>query len=57
MTTGEINRIQNPLGSILGSINSIFKDGDMILILAMIILLSQDGADKMLILALLYILT
>ena len=57
MTTGEINRIQNPLNSILGSINSLFKDGDMILILAMIILLSQDGADKMLILALLYILT
>ena len=57
MITGEINRIQNPLNSILGSINGLFKDGDMILILAMVILLSQDGADKMLILALLYILT
>ena len=57
MITGEINRIQNPLSSILGSVSSVFKDGDMILILAMVILLSQDGADKMLILALLYILT
>ena len=57
MITGEINRIQNPLSSILGPVSSVFKDGDMILILAMVILLSQDGADKMLILALLYILT
>ena len=57
MITGEINRMQNSLSSILGSVSSVLKDGDMILILAMIILLSQDGADKMLILALLYILT
>ncbi|MBQ8783807.1 MAG: hypothetical protein IJZ57_08570 [Clostridia bacterium] len=57
MINGEINRVQNPLNNILGSLGGLFKDSDMILILAMVILLSQDGADKMLILALLYILS
>ncbi|MBQ8227590.1 MAG: hypothetical protein IJZ88_01110 [Clostridia bacterium] len=57
MINAEISYNQNPLSNILSSINSIFKDSDMILILAMVILLSQDGADKMLILALLYILS
>ena len=42
-------------------INSLFgnilKDRDTVLILALIILLASDGADKMLILALLYIIS
>ncbi len=48
---------RNPLNSILNSLNGLFKDNDTILIMAMILLLSRDGGDKMLIMALLYIMS
>lgn len=51
---GHSNPLFNSLGSILGSL---FKDSDTLLILAMIILLASDGADKILIFALLYIMS
>ena len=48
------NPIFDGLNSMLGSL---FKDSDTVLILAMIILLASDGADKILIFALLYIMS
>lgn len=51
----------SPFSPISNMINSLFgnilKDRDTVLILALIILLASDGADKMLILALLYIIS
>lgn len=51
----------SPFSPISNMINSLFgnilKDRDTLLILALIILLASDGADKMLILALLYIIS
>lgn len=51
----------SPFSPISNMINSFFgnilKDRDTVLILALIILLASDGADKMLILALLYIIS
>ncbi len=51
----------SPFSPISNMINSLFgnilKDKDTVLILALIILLASDGADKMLILALLYIIS
>lgn len=48
---------QNPLNGIFNSLSGLLKDSDTILILAMILLLSRDGGDKMLIFALLYIMS
>lgn len=56
--TREPQPLFSPLTNIINSIfGNILKDQDTVLILAMIILLASDGADKMLILALLYIIS
>lgn len=48
----------SPISNIINSIfGNILKDRDAVLILALVILLAGDGADKMLILALLYIIS
>lgn len=51
---GHFNPLFDSLNSMLGSL---FKDSDTVLILAMIILLASDGADKILIFALIYIMS
>lgn len=52
--TSPFSPISNMINSLFGNI---LKDRDTVLILALIILLASDGADKMLILALLYIIS
>ncbi len=47
--------VKNILG--FGSNNSNSGDNDIMLLMALLLLLSQDGGDKMLMLALLYIMT
>lgn len=48
----------SPISNIINSnFGNILKDRDAVLILALVILLAGDGADKMLILALLYIIS
>lgn len=48
----------SPISNIINSLfGNILKDKDTVLILALIILLASDGADKILILALLYIIS
>ncbi len=46
-----------PVKSILGTNNTSSGDNDLMLLMALLLVLSQDSGDKMLMLALLYIMT